>query len=1073
MREEDSNQVGGVVVNEEGRPPAERVATSAPHGDTQPIQSSNERDCREASNDEGRGDGGGRSMVLRDGRAMAPAFSQTGEVLCHDVSTTSVRVTWPKFSDKKYPVYSYRVCTAEVGSGFEVTYGEAPSHKTEAVVVGLMPGKAYQFHVACVTTERMLVPGSSIVSRPVRLPEAGYERAWFFEGGGEDIKWTAFEGLGPDTAGPTGADVGGGGSGGVGDSSTALDDIRCSPSSTRCYTGLRSLRLTVPSGLAGGAYVDTPVKEGWLYIVKVKVFREQQQTHEEATQAPSSAGGTGSGGGAAPSGRTGSRLTSMESKRATGRKGSTTTSAAAAVTTRLVLWDLRDMKEMSAPAVKTGEWETLECQIVPFRSEHLRIAVQTGGEEAGGNVYVDAVELFHGGPTPAELAILSVVGFMDAPRPMPSKVLVHVESARAVRAADAMGTSDPYVKVIVGDAEVHRTKVVAMTLSPVWDETFFLSPEARSRGAASAGPADPDSDTGGVRFEIWDHDFHGKGDYLGEVCLSSDELRAAPPHRVEHKVVRHPVRSGDGEAAGHTTTTPPPAAAAAAAAAMSPKQRRARMKRGHGGGGVGAGEPPTSLALAVQASWPEDPESTEGKLVRTLQDEQGLLPTRIEALKQLSLAALREPRNIEDAARAKEALLRARAAEAAVWVLSDLNFLEHASALLIGLVKLGRDVGGTEAGFGLCRRLRLFVLHLAPAVVAVRCLQASIGPPEALLELLAKLYAGQQAALHEDAVAIPGFFYSLVVHVESSAPAQALVREISGGRRDFPPRLLELFRRYRTRIPPLPGLWRASVLQKLSAEEAHPPDMEEDDDFDANRGGGVAGGGGGGGGGGGERSLLEVVRGNLAVALTLVPPLFKAGVGGDRVGGSAAEGGGSCEQPVGAVLLLDGLLLAVALAYAGCFRLNRRHFSTLAGTWLVPILFAAFLVHLGLVAGLLVSIARVTFVEAGSGRDENDGEVTCSSGTYAWGVSFLVVDLFCLVVPPVWWCLRCYDRVTSSTPTLLRDTSRPAGIVVPDEKHALRDTKPVGDGGGVVGENVSAAAATAENNNNPAAGSGA
>lgn len=70
-------------------------------------------------------------------------------------------------------------------------------------------------------------------------------------------------------------------------------------------------------------------------------------------------------------------------------------------------------------------------------------------------------------------------------------------------------------KVIVGDAEVHRTKVVAMTLSPVWDETFFLSPEARSRGAASAGPADPDSDTGGVRFEIWDHDFHGKGDYLG------------------------------------------------------------------------------------------------------------------------------------------------------------------------------------------------------------------------------------------------------------------------------------------------------------------------------------------------------------------------------------------------------------------------------------------------------------------------------------------------------------------------------------------------------------------------------
>lgn len=57
--------------------------------------------------------------VLKDGRVMAPAF-QTGEVFCHDVTTTSVRVTWEKFSDKKYPVYAYRVCAAEVGSGFEV-----------------------------------------------------------------------------------------------------------------------------------------------------------------------------------------------------------------------------------------------------------------------------------------------------------------------------------------------------------------------------------------------------------------------------------------------------------------------------------------------------------------------------------------------------------------------------------------------------------------------------------------------------------------------------------------------------------------------------------------------------------------------------------------------------------------------------------------------------------------------------------------------------------------------------------------------------------------------------------------
>ena len=57
--------------------------------------------------------------MLKNGRVVAPAFHAEG-VVCRDVTTTSVRVTWPKFTDKKYPVYAYRVCTAEVGGGFEV-----------------------------------------------------------------------------------------------------------------------------------------------------------------------------------------------------------------------------------------------------------------------------------------------------------------------------------------------------------------------------------------------------------------------------------------------------------------------------------------------------------------------------------------------------------------------------------------------------------------------------------------------------------------------------------------------------------------------------------------------------------------------------------------------------------------------------------------------------------------------------------------------------------------------------------------------------------------------------------------
>ena len=307
---------------------------------------------------------------------------------------------------------------------------------------------------------------------------------------------------------------------------------------------------------------------------------------------------------------------------------------------------------------------------------------------------------------------------------------------------------------------------------------------------------------------------------------------------------------------------------------------------------------------------------------------------------------------------------------------------------------------------------------------------------------------GQQAALHEDAVEIHGFFYSLVLHIDNSAPAQALVREISGGGREFPPRLLALFRRYRTRIPPLPGLWRTSVLQTLSAEEAHPPDAEWDD-LEANEEYGDdphllhgTTNSTNQGRGGGESSVLELVRGNLAVALMVVPPLFKAVVGAKRVSGS--KEGGSCEQPVGTVLLLDGLLLMCAALGGGCFRVNRQRFSTLAGTWLFPALSMAFLLHLGLVAGLLVSIAKVTSVEAGGGRHEDDGRVTCSSGTFGWGVLFLVIDLFCLVAPPALWCVRCYDRATRSTPAV------PTTLVVPDERidgdAKLADN--IGKGGG-------------------------
>ncbi len=111
--------------------------------------------------------------------------------------------------------------------------------------------------------------------------------------------------------------------------------------------------------------MDTPVKEGWLYVVKARVFHDR----EGATQASAESGS------AEATGRKGSKV-SLRTSWAAGRKASKST----AVTTRLMLWDMRDGKEMSAPAVKTGEWEVgweeleLSCAMAAKR-ENMRFLV--------------------------------------------------------------------------------------------------------------------------------------------------------------------------------------------------------------------------------------------------------------------------------------------------------------------------------------------------------------------------------------------------------------------------------------------------------------------------------------------------------------------------------------------------------------------------------------------------------------------------------------------------------------------------------------------------------------------------
>ncbi|CAM9621891.1 unnamed protein product [Choristocarpus tenellus] len=315
----------------------------------------------------------------RNVQLALPTF-QLGNVKFSDIANTSVRLTWDIPGDTRHTIYGYRISTAEKNKGFEVTYDNTDTSERTCTVVNLHPGGTYRFHVACLSAENMIIPDASVVSPTVSLPEANYEKAWFFEGAEEDIKWFVYEGSGPHMA--------------VTKSGAALDDIRWSISEERCFTGLRSMCLMIPCGLVGGVCVETTVTEGWVYICRARVFHEEPPLGE----------------------------------------------------TRLALWDIRDTMVVSPPAEKQGEWELLECEIMPFCSDNLRIALKVGGEYHG-NIFVDAVELHHGGPTPAEIAGASLAGVLAEVTLAIQKVELHVLSAAKLKASDTMGTSDPYVKV--------------------------------------------------------------------------------------------------------------------------------------------------------------------------------------------------------------------------------------------------------------------------------------------------------------------------------------------------------------------------------------------------------------------------------------------------------------------------------------------------------------------------------------------------------------------------------------------------------------------------------------------------
>ncbi|CAM9127974.1 unnamed protein product, partial [Hapterophycus canaliculatus] len=93
---------------------------------------------------------------------------------------------------------------------------------------------------------------------------------------------------------------------------------------------------------------------------------------------------------------------------------------------------------------------------------------------------------------------------------------IRVIEARGLAKADRFGLSDPYVVIRAnGNAELGRTRTIALSLEPVWtnpDERFVVAV-----GLENAAKCN-------LTLEVWDDDDLGQGDFLGQVPLLKMEL---------------------------------------------------------------------------------------------------------------------------------------------------------------------------------------------------------------------------------------------------------------------------------------------------------------------------------------------------------------------------------------------------------------------------------------------------------------------------------------------------------------------------------------------------------------------
>ncbi|KAJ7520570.1 hypothetical protein O6H91_19G012500 [Diphasiastrum complanatum] len=90
-----------------------------------------------------------------------------------------------------------------------------------------------------------------------------------------------------------------------------------------------------------------------------------------------------------------------------------------------------------------------------------------------------------------------------------------VVKARALAAKDANGSSDPFVKLKIGEGRPAETKVIPKTLNPEWNQTFAFNHDKIQ------GPV--------LEITVWDKDTASRDDFLGSVTFELSEVPTRVP----------------------------------------------------------------------------------------------------------------------------------------------------------------------------------------------------------------------------------------------------------------------------------------------------------------------------------------------------------------------------------------------------------------------------------------------------------------------------------------------------------------------------------------------------------------